>query len=608
MSTLDTYEGILFLYQSMKKTKTYRKKSAAKEEAVFLRLLNEIEDEKLDGNCLYVSRLKDAYVHLMDTLFSCDPADCVYDLINMLRGMYDFEVSNIIEYMETFDFGSSTTKRRLLLKGDVQSGKTLIMILTAICYLISGKDVVFILRNKLDDRKQLVERFESVFEALRKKNYTHPSFQIVGRRDAAPRHSCIFIDIYSKLNVSALRSKIVSRKAVVYVDEADCRDDRKDTEFINLIARAHTTIFVSATVQDILLSNWRINGADIISLWKKREYRSIEDIKIKKRQLDNEDDLLWTFCDIAIDNQYENYNAHHPKIVLVTVEKTLFGMNDLFDEFSENSFAGCKLPKEMNNICVIEYTGNGIRVKHNQVVTKFKTSMTGCLLHLAQSGGKEKYPNIIIISGDMASRGINFACYDDLDARNNWHITHQVLLKSSASNCSTLLQSCRILGVYRDYIPLKLYTTPEIKEKLKKGYEMCNRLVDECHKKYRYAPTSESCMKIPIQKKDIPDKFTSKKVKFNIICTSNIVKIISEHLIPCERIVYEKVVSYMEDYRNIWIERSQIVKNIVERHCVSQARMKDMCKKEGRQTEVREETEEGLLFTKRNKLWYVRFN
>jgi formate dehydrogenase assembly factor FdhD len=191
-------------------------------------------------------------------------------------------------------------------------------------------------------------------------------------------------------------------------------------------------------------------------------------------------------------------------------------------------------------------------------------------------------------------------------------------VKPASSSCATLLQSLRILGNHRDNIPLKLYTTKETKEKLQKGYSLAENIVDQLKEsKMPEENVDKTCREeVVINKKDIPQKFLARG-KINEafqVCEGDedipglFRKILPENLAQCERLVYDEVIESLEEKTNTWISRAEIVHAIDDSNDVLRARMKDMCKKEGRYRYTNDESISGLLFKKENNLWYVRLN
>ena len=544
------YALIVELYNTLVNSPTFEKKDGVDE------LIDMFEEKKrfirrnhMEFNPCHVTELANILFSLQKIVFGFTYGEFLVQLLDYFGEMYPEETKHIEKYLDVYNFGKEN-KQNILLKGDIQSGKTAMMILTSLCYLVNDRDVIILLRNKLDDKEQLRERFEEFVSRLKEeKGYTHPNFIVVDKKDKTPVHSCLFVEIYRQDNINKLLSKLRHRNinnAVLYTDEADIRDDLKDIVYNKLYSQVGTNIFVSATVQDILVSDWGIKGSCIIPLFRSQKYKGLDQLDIIERKgLDEPIELFYTFCDIAIDNDFQRVRPEHPKIVLLTLDRYIAYISTMFENFKRNQFVidsqSYVLPKEMENICAIEYTGKGIQLYHPSLINKIdslrqelivrtfannntvqfgkKESIKKVLLWLAQNGGVQDFPNIVIVAGDMASRGINFACYDDFEPKNNWHLTHQVLLKPDSTSSANTIQACRILGNHGDDIPLKLYTIPNSAEKIKKGYilstELVNCITNKDHKLFKEEflekNTDDICREIPIRKKDKPEKFLARK-------------------------------------------------------------------------------------------------
>jgi hypothetical protein len=441
--------------------------------------------------------------------------------------LFPHEYKHIITYFDSY-FCRTDKQTSLLLQGDIQSGKTAVMILTALCYLTSNSDVVVVLRNSLDDVTQFTERFETYVSAFKSIKYSDQRFVIAPRNKKAPAHPCVFVVNYMKMNLKKLHSKLAARNSktsAMIIDEADLRTN--DAEFNLLRKRMNICLFVSATVQDILTTNWNIRCFDVLRLAQNPSYRGLEDLKIITHTLVDADDLFWTLCDIAIDQECKLIRPEHPKIVLLNVDRKISAMTDIYQQLTANSFKlNCldchsALPKEMQDVCSILYTGNGIRLYHSSLGEIVKTNilLKEVLLWLAQTGGANRFPNIVIVSGDMARRGINFACHDPLDQNNSWHLTHQILMGRDNSTCAMVVQACRILGNHGDNIPLKLYCSESTKDKIIKSYRLSEAVTgifsDRDNKFCRDKTifTKEACAALPICRADRPDKYLRKGVR-----------------------------------------------------------------------------------------------
>uniref|UniRef100_A0A6C0KA71 Helicase n=1 Tax=viral metagenome TaxID=1070528 RepID=A0A6C0KA71_9ZZZZ len=76
-----------------------------------------------------------------------------------------------------------------------------------------------------------------------------------------------------------------------------------------------------------------------------------------------------------------------------------------------------------------------------------------CTLYLLlQTIKNHGIKHVSIVSGRMASRGISF-----VSEQYDYHLTHQILLCSKTKHAEGIVQSLRLLGIYRDKPRLKLY-------------------------------------------------------------------------------------------------------------------------------------------------------
>lgn len=478
-----------------------------------------------------LKRIQDAHIRLYRRIYSFSFPECLLEMLNLLAVDFPEQIEHLQAYLMTFDFANPVADKKIILKGDVQSGKTSMMILISLAYLLCGKNVVILLRNRLDDATQFKDRFKEFVAHLATRGFTHPRFE-----------TGVFVYIYSTQNVKKIKARFAgsSTPTVLMVDEADVRDEMKDRDFARLVKRLNTTIFVSATIQDILVEEWNVDGNHIVSLPRQPCYKSLSDVQFNLcDDLDTDDGMFYAFCDVAVDPVEQPW---HPKIVLVSIERRNMTLDRLFDCFCADEFAlenlntKVHLPVSMQNRVVIEYTGAGIKLFHPSLKAtefqgkKVRTSRDGfvhfksgmmikhVLLWLAQHGGAERFPNVVIVSGLLASRGINFACYSDRPEE-CWHITHQILLRPKSSSASTVIQALRILGCFKDDIPLKVWTTTKIQDKIHNAVRLSNDIVScltqpdhPLHKPAFYEQATNLSLKlIPINKKAKPERFLARR-------------------------------------------------------------------------------------------------
>ncbi len=173
----------------------------------------------------------------------------------------------------------------------------------------------------------------------------------------------------------------------------------------------------------------------------------------------------------------------------------------------------------------------GTKVSFNDETSKFETSgdkhsKTG--IHSFKKGeisdalqlfkNFTRIERILIISGNMASRGTNFVSADYM-----WHITHMYLLTSKTGSTSDLLQACRICGVYQDDLPLVLNTTQQDIDDIEKTVNVQEYFVNKCCQNEIDKQTTKIFPEIPITKTMLPKKVLCKhheyKTQLNIVKT-----------------------------------------------------------------------------------------
>lgn len=538
-----------------------------------------IEARDLQFNSFAVSQLVDEYKKLVSQVFSFSHEELFSDLLKIFDSIFPLEAFELRKYFSEYGFHSDTIPNgNMLIKGDIQSGKTLMMILGTLCYLASGKDVIIIVRNKIDDKLQFMERFRGIVSRLGKEfGFSNKQFQIACNSDPiASQGPCAFIEIFHSGNISKLYERLKTRSLrsmVMYIDEADLRANYTQ----KLFKEVGKTIYVSATVQDIIVSDWKIKTRCVVNLPAPAQYKGIKNLSIiSERNILDETEFFYTLCDIAVDTEYEGFRADHPKVVLINIDSSLNAIGKYFESFKADKFdvgdMVLSLPKDMKNSCVIRYTGSGIDLFHsslekNEAPTK-GMNVSRALRWLWKNGGKERFPTVVIVAGCMADRGINFSDYES-----GWHLTHQVLLKPDSSSCAGVLQSCRILGVHRDSIPLKLYTTKSIEKKILKGYNTSESIVKQLQESKSIEYTDDVCSKeIRIFKEDARAldgmKFLSRKKAtkiFKIISREKEIRKfecdepVDGYLVPRnkkQQKIFEELRILMLNYRKTWVKRS----------------------------------------------------
>lgn len=522
MSTKHTYSDLLLAFKVFESSEDFKETNRARAEALkFISVADEMRAMKVENSPMKLAELYAAYRTFTDAFCSFSGELYLRELFELLSVQYPFEFDNIRKHMPLYDF-TNYEKHNLLIKGDVQSGKTAIMVICSLCYLLCGRDVAVLCRNSLGDVNQFIDRFEDTVAALEALGFRNKNFRVARRGRPLTRDPCLFVYNYSEQNVKSLLTVLRARAigtTVLFVDEADLRSGTQKA-FVSLQTQVSKTVFVSATVQDILVSKWSIHTDHVVKLAPRPWYKGVNALTFIENPTLKGDELFYTLCDIAIDLDHRRALPTHPKIVLITIDRAKAVMDAFYERFKMGEFTltnnfVAKLPNEMSNVCIISYTGEGIKMAHDGAELIFAPrqvpkSIGRALLWLAQNGGVVRFPNIVILAGDLASRGINFACYDSGRPENNWHLTHQILMNKRT--CASAIQGLRILGNHRDDIPLKLYTTSACAEQIRKSQKLTDALVNTmANDEYKGMTTREAVREMPVRRQDKPEKYLTRE-------------------------------------------------------------------------------------------------
>lgn len=522
---------------------------------------SQVPDHILQSGKL-VTELNELFFVIQKKIFVHSSNQYVEALLKIYEEFYPEESRDLNSFFDVYDFLNINNDKNILLKGDIQGGKTKMMILTIVLYLITGYDVILVTRNKNVDVEQFINAFSSfVNRLLQEKDFTHQNLHVVSKFKSireVPLHKCLFVTKFLKGQYNKVKNIIRSRdpeKTIMYIDEADSRDpaELKDQSFFQLMNLVKLNIFVSATVQDIIVANWKIKKNKIVYLSKRPNYKGVDYIDFETDvdfSSGGEKDILRNvFRNINEDDDYkwvQNGRVTKPKIILITWHRESDKINNFVEYISDVNVSG------IEDLCIIKFMGEcngGVTIWHhsfseigycnlpvkshhgNKIILKRDMNIKKTLLWMAMNGGVTRFPTIVIIAGDMASRGINFACYpskpenwnDTLDGDwdsspqnldSQWHVTHQILHKSNASSCANVVQSLRICGIHNDNIPLRVYCTPEDKDKIWKSskltdeiiYHLTRRIPDEDNSHINHLLT-----KVPIIKNAPPSNFLARK-------------------------------------------------------------------------------------------------
>ena len=334
-------------------------------------------------------------------------------------------------------------QKKYIVKGHVQSGKTNFIINASKIFLDLNYLIVIIVRDRKSDKEQLFNRLKTQIK----------------------KYSDVYIVLGNVSSISKIEKKL-DKPYILFIDEVDFVDHNQKSQkykcIQNVKEKAISIFGISATIMDSLGKD-NIVSKNLILLDTSTFYKGIQNIEMieidenskftgkVKSNLFDLDINLFSFINSFISRKpYKE----HPNICLITNSRTKHPCEK----------AQIELSKHYSNLSIIIYNGNGISFTKGEVSFKSKKSISS-FLQVLKNEGLETHPHIVIFAGDLAGRSISFTSEDY-----QWHLTDQRLLISNTCDEPELIQKIRLCGIYKDDIPLRLYSTRKTIFDLKKAF------------------------------------------------------------------------------------------------------------------------------------------
>ena len=442
-----------------------------------------------------------------------------------------------------------------LIAGLIQSGKSNVICGLAL-YLTRGLglSVVVLLRNYNADYEQLRSKFESEYDTI--PFYAGDRTQLRHMFKGDPK---VIICIENEKQMIRLDEEInkLNPSFVLIADEVDSvcykADETgqrimafesiksKSSQFIGVTATSYVMLY-----KEHLLTNRAIYRVPVDPCYKGIDYligtNSIEelpnnfDFKLKTItpavwELSEDMEQFYTrIANIAPFEEKEvGGNAtHQPVIVLQTTETEIKKQFQCMGALARH-------PVFKKEFSIIVYNGEGVYLYSpqrldNEIIgdegeltegilpnDRYSHYISDCnVLHFKKAGikhalqyfkNREQTPShIIIIAGLMVGRGLNIVSSDY-----QWHLTHQILRVSDNADISDLIQKLRLLGIFKDSLPLRLFLTKREATNLKKGHFLHNTLLNGAEHYEALGVMPELVEEIEMPAGHIPRRRTTKK-------------------------------------------------------------------------------------------------
>ena len=412
-----------------------------------------------------------------------------------------------------------------IIKGFMQSGKTSVMITMSLYYLLKYRMSTFIIiQNSLDACEQITNRIQNTlgkyFKLLGENKELNNLFGCKRNRDIDEDELFDSIigkspNIYVTLNNSS-DTKIVIKnleninidRFVLIIDESDFNDSGitgNTQEHLQVLKLLSNIIWnVTATPMCSLMKE-DIESGSVFVMKKPEHYKdlpTIDFIDLKEKinfgrgivdpfiKDPNMKEYLTKFSKsephyCSFWKQYHPVyslvrfgNAVQPQLKLAAFTDKNFGNKVVSITYNGGSYGitlrGACLPTKQ--LYIDDHTISIYRRK----VHIFYGCHIGKIISYLQKLGVEKVPRIVIFSGKMADRGITFSAsnYDECIKKKKilWHLTEMYFICSKTTSQPNVLQSVgRLCGIYKDNIPLTLYTN--YTEDIIKAYHVQEELI-----------------------------------------------------------------------------------------------------------------------------------
>jgi hypothetical protein len=400
-----------------------------------------------------------------------------------------------------------TTKDMITIKGDTQVGKEKFTVMTAILHMFKGIIPVIITRNISGDADKLERGINNYFNLLEKhmrENNKDLPFKLSCIRPHKLKPNLKTIPLVACMgNATQLKYiydfiKETGKRVLLLIDEVDHVDygDSDTSEMIsNIVSISYQKIGISATVMDVVCSEKSLKAKNILILTKPQDYRGLTDINIKILKHDTRGinhvvnsykDILDSDLNFASFLEYFSMLApdfavalkkYIPNICLIKNTRINANQDIIFDnviEFYSDKFV------------VVVYNGNGskfyydkmekCKINNKNVYPKqyVDIDITAILQYLKDNGDVKKFPRILIIAGDYASRCTSFVSRDY-----EWHLTDMYYNPAASTPISEQVQNVgRLTGRNKDKAHLQLHCTEKVATALFYGYHFCNEVID----------------------------------------------------------------------------------------------------------------------------------
>ena len=448
-------------------------------------------------------------------------------------------------------------KNNFMIKGPVQSGKTKTLLAHALASTVCGVRNVFIVRNISEDKCQLINAMER-YTMAHQKYVRDECFQ------EGVSLKCVDIDsIGSWINprnevrnivllangsqLSKFLEETREMKYNIFVDEADQMVESAVSKEVakslseqlkKLYANANKTFSISATTFALQFKEDFIAMDNTLFVNTPSNYHGVDYLihqEVVFSKVEGENDVVKAHPGLieaisTINKKSKplsgaGLKGPHPHILLAKVSMKKDDHTCIVDHIYN-------VKKTQKKWATIIFNGEGVEIGHHSLKPEEMMIDTvegklrkGCcytfkglgiqkaLSFLKKNGGVERFSKVLIASGKMADRGINFVS-DDYE----WSITDQYLYTAKTTTGASTIQALRILGCHNDNMNRTLWCSKDTYENIQKYHTLDQSLIEAGKKQNGGMSWDKFCESVKVQQKRMPGmKLCKGKSKIKVV-------------------------------------------------------------------------------------------
>lgn len=425
-------------------------------------------------------------------------------VVSIYEQTLDFFINQykIIPVLKNIQFVNPPLIKNYAINGEVQSGKTKTLASFAITSVVQKQKSVIIVRNLKDDCSQVVKQLNIINKQhinyiKCKDSFNYSTYKINDIDKWLLKDSYdILVLMANTTQLKHFVNKVKDVEFSLFIDEADAlmntiktEKDYNVNQCMKLIYEQSKIVFLVSATNYAILFEHSILTSQNLYININDDYKGVDDIefinlpnlpkKSKGTLIEKSPNLYYVMTNLT----HRKIYANHPTILLAKCTHLVSDQKQFVQTITTNNewkYEWAAISYNGSGVCVYHHTLKGdinisnVKGTHlgNGIYSFKNVDIQEALAYFRENGGQSKFPRIVIISGHLASRCINF-----MDTTYNWHITDEYIDASKTMDCTDLTQSLRICGIHKISTPLKVWTSEEVMKNIKRTFDNLNKYI-----------------------------------------------------------------------------------------------------------------------------------